>query len=128
MDDKKVYDGNMDEECIALCNALNSLPGVSTFESCCGHLNGSYNIWLNTSNLYSMSVIARAFDKRYVNTNVIWRVCIETEEIDTYPMFCIRICSEDMFLDKESMMHDVDELRKSIEYWSGDGFKKYFKI
>ena len=28
---------DMDEECIALCVAMNKLPGISTIESCCGH-------------------------------------------------------------------------------------------
>ena len=31
------YDKYMDTECIALCDELNSLKGVKTFESCCGH-------------------------------------------------------------------------------------------
>ena len=30
---------DMDQEYVDLCNTLNTLPGVSTFESCCGILN-----------------------------------------------------------------------------------------
>jgi len=35
------YPSDMDVECIPLCDALNSLPGIQTSESCCGH--GSHN-------------------------------------------------------------------------------------
>jgi hypothetical protein len=31
------YDERMDPECISICDALNALPGIRTFESCCGH-------------------------------------------------------------------------------------------
>lgn len=31
------YDEWMDIECIKICDALNDLQGIETFESCCGH-------------------------------------------------------------------------------------------
>ena len=39
------YDDNMDKECIALCNAINKIPGLRTIESCCGHDEREYRIW-----------------------------------------------------------------------------------
>ena|SRR5258708_2911725 len=39
------YDANMDPECIRLCDALNAMPGVRTFESCCGHGTHPFGIW-----------------------------------------------------------------------------------
>ena len=50
MEQKNIYDEFMDEECIALCDALNELPGVETFGSCCGHLKRPYMIWFNCTN------------------------------------------------------------------------------
>jgi len=38
------YDGNMDKESIKLCDAMNLMPGISTFESCCGHGEKPYHI------------------------------------------------------------------------------------
>ena len=32
----KVEEG-MDEQCIELCRSLNAVPGIETYESCCGH-------------------------------------------------------------------------------------------
>ena len=44
---------DMDPECITLCAALNKLPGIQTFESCCGHKNDpkkndmfKHNFWV----------------------------------------------------------------------------------
>jgi hypothetical protein len=39
------YDARMDPECIAVCDALNSLRGIETFESCCGHGKDSFLVF-----------------------------------------------------------------------------------
>ncbi len=43
---KVVLPEGMDPECITLCNALNTLPGVRTHASCCGHGKSPYWIGL----------------------------------------------------------------------------------
>lgn len=45
------YDGNMDKECVELCNALNNIPYVTTFESCCGHGKDVFRIWFKCCQL-----------------------------------------------------------------------------
>ena len=64
----KLPKDQMDKECIALCEALNRLPGISTEESCCGHLKYQYYIWFGCRNLRSLAIIARAVDRRYCVT------------------------------------------------------------
>ena len=122
------YDEYMDKECIPICDALNELPNVRTFESCCGHLKTNYSIWLRTDNLYSIAVIARVFDKRYAPTRMLWEVKIETEDMEFTPQFCIRICSKKVFEDYDTMMHDVNEMADKIRYWSLPEFYDYFKF
>ena len=39
------YDEEMDRECVKLCNAMNSIPGIETFCSCCGHGKGC--MWID---------------------------------------------------------------------------------
>jgi hypothetical protein len=34
---KPQYDDRMDPQCIPLCDAINRIHGIETFESCCGH-------------------------------------------------------------------------------------------
>ena len=69
MDEKEfiVTDG-MDEACINLCIALNKLPGVSTYDSCCGHGKGPYRIYMHIdSNSLGGMVLARCMSGRYHN-------------------------------------------------------------
>ena len=122
------YDKYMDEECIPICDALNELPGVTTFESCCGHLKRRYVVYLYTDNLYSMAVIARTFDRRYLPTESAWRVTIETIDVERMPQFCIGIYSEEPFKDYDTMMTDVNEVVVSINYWKQPEFYDHFKF
>jgi hypothetical protein len=45
---------DLDPECLKLCEALNALPGVRTFESCCGHGANPFCIWFNVENLETL--------------------------------------------------------------------------
>jgi len=46
--------GEMDPECISLCEALNDLPGISTFESCQGHGRHPFWIFFKASSLQDL--------------------------------------------------------------------------
>lgn len=46
---------DMDPECIALCAAINHLPGVETVESCCGHGERRFRVWLKARMQYDLS-------------------------------------------------------------------------
>ncbi len=39
------YDGKMDAEVVALCDAMNRFDGIQTSESCCGHGERPFHIW-----------------------------------------------------------------------------------
>jgi len=41
----------IDKECIALCTAMNNLPGIYTIESCCGHEKQPFRIWFKVTDL-----------------------------------------------------------------------------
>jgi hypothetical protein len=45
------HDANMDPECIPLCDAINSMPGLRTLESCCGHGKEHFRIWFAAESL-----------------------------------------------------------------------------
>jgi hypothetical protein len=44
----------MDPECVELCRALNALPGIMTFESCCGHGERPFHVWFLSDNLEAL--------------------------------------------------------------------------
>lgn len=71
-----IYRGNypedMDTECIELCDILNSLPTVKTYESCCGHNKSNYIIFFTVTDWRSISFLARCIDSRYCDWQSNW--------------------------------------------------------
>ena len=70
------YEGKMDLECIGLCNAINEIQGLRTFESCCGHGAEPYRIWFWAKDieslaplLYYIDIWHTSFDGWSVKTN-----------------------------------------------------------
>lgn len=63
------YPDDIDKECVVLCDALNSIPGVTTRESCCGHGRKPYRVWFQAENLHSLSLVA------LIATCEGWSVC-----------------------------------------------------
>ncbi len=43
---RNFIDNNLDAEVKNLCSAINKLPGIMTIESCYGHGNYPYRIWI----------------------------------------------------------------------------------
>lgn len=121
-----IYDEYMDKECIPLCDALNELPEVRTFESCCGHCKTAFLTYLYCKSWYSMSVIARAFDRRYSNTEQAYTINLETIDASHDPQFCIYLSSEKAYENNASMERDVANLVNNIKYWSSPNFFDYF--
>lgn len=122
------YDIFMDMECILLCDALNELPDVETFESCCGHFENPYQIWFKTKNPYSVAVIARAIDRRYSGIQMDWMLNAETLDSKSDPQYCYNLHSVRPYADYNEMMDDVRKLAENIEYWKSPNFYKYFKF
>ena len=85
-------------------------------------------MYLYTDNPYSMAVIARALDRRYLPAKSLWEVTIETIDAERTPQFCIGIYSKDVFVDYDTMVHDVNELVESINYWKQPEFYDHFKF
>lgn len=69
------YDDQMDEHCVALCDAMNSFPGVRTLSSCQGHGKQQFTIDFRVDSLENLPAILYWFDachsgKRYWNVGV----------------------------------------------------------
>lgn len=117
------YDGRMDEECISLCDALNSLPGVETTSSCCGHCKNNFMIFFNCNNSYSLAIIARAFNKRYSGTYLEWKIEVETLDNGRYSYF---LYSVKPYSTELEMKTDVEQLIENLEVWKVEEYKEYF--
>ena len=121
--EKNKYDGKMDKECIPLCDALNSLPDVETTESCCGHCKDRFRIFFKCKNPYSLSVIARVFNRRYSGTKLQWIIEVETHDNGDYNYF---VHSVEAYENITMMKKDISQLVKNIKYWSSEQYKEYF--
>lgn len=51
------YDNEMDAECVPLCDAINSIGGLTTVESCCGHGEKPFCVFFNVASLEKLPVL-----------------------------------------------------------------------
>lgn len=64
----------MDNKCIDICNAMNSLNGIETTESCCGHGNTEYVIFFKVTDAKGLFFLTRCVDRRYWKYGGNWRI------------------------------------------------------
>ena len=70
-----------DAACDYLCAALNRLPGVTTYESCCGHGKKLYRIWLHMAvPSVGARVLTRCLSKRYYTYTHPWNLYLGDSE------------------------------------------------
>lgn len=67
----------MDEECIALCNAINKIPGLRTTSSCCGHGKELFRIWFDVDNLKCLPILLYYCDPCHVGFR--WNCLVTTD-------------------------------------------------
>jgi hypothetical protein len=113
-----LYDGFMDDECIALCNAMNALPGITTVESCCGHggLGSPFRIWFKVDgkNNKGLFFLTRCVDRRYWKYGYLWK--IELSVGDMYEgvlpiMYCLSsgpIVGEEAYTQADSLVENMN--------------------
>jgi hypothetical protein len=117
-----VLPDDMDQECIDLCNFLNTLPGVETMESCCCHLEYRYSIWFHCTNIDTLSRLGRATERNYSDGK--WEVVVDSCDTSPYGLFWLR--SMEPFDTTREMMKSVDDLIENIQYWFKDEFDNHF--
>ena len=87
----------MDNECINLCNALNEIKGIQTIESCCGHGDESFSIWVKLckNHFENLHIIARALCSRYGGFNN-WTCSAYCNDIYTRGELSFELCSNNV--------------------------------
>lgn len=117
-----VLPSDMDEQCIDLCVTLNRLPGVTTFESCCGHNKYTFRVWFRCTNISTISRLGRCIEKNYSDGN--WRIFVDSCDINPIGVFCIETKE---VLDNKTLNESLCGLIKNINYWFGKEFDNYFE-
>ena len=119
---EKKYDGNMDKECIKLCDILNSIPSIDTFESCCGHLKNRYSIWFFCNDIITISRLGRCVERNYSDGG--WELLVDSTDTQPTGVFWLR--SKIPFQSYDEMEKSVNELCNCIQYWFDTKFDSYF--
>jgi hypothetical protein len=121
-----VYDGKMDKECVPLCNAINTIPGLVTDSSCSGHNKGPLHIWFHVSDLAliaNLNMIARVIDRRYGGPTPCWECLLVN--CDTHPIsFLLKSANKGAKAYEESLI-----IVSNIQHYSKhEAYKKLFNI
>lgn len=69
---------DMDAECVALCTAMNKVPGIRTIESCCGHGRYPYRVWFIAESLDVLPELIYWFAGCHCG-HYGWRVIVTTD-------------------------------------------------
>jgi hypothetical protein len=80
--------GEIDAECLSLVQAMNSVPGVETVESCCGHGRRPFRIWFCISNLEHLSVICSYVSPWHTKFKG-WKVEVRAGDFLSPVVFCL---------------------------------------
>lgn len=112
---------DVDCECVSICNTLNRLPGLTTYESCSGHEERPFYVWFRCDNIDTLSRLGRAVDKRYSDGN--WEIVLDSCDGDPRGCFWLRTKS---ILPNDELYDSLANLEESILYWFQDDFDKYF--
>ncbi len=71
------YDDYMDPECVALCDAINRVPGVCTNESCCGHGRGTFRVFFQSTDLRTLAILLYYVDSCHMGFR--WDCTVHTD-------------------------------------------------
>lgn len=125
------YDEFMDAECVDLCNAMNSLPGIVTMESCCGHSSSPYQIFFRvTDSKQGLFFLTRCTDHRYWKYGYLWKIELivgdslyEDGELPiTYLLTSEPIVGDDAYAQAQDLLDNM------IHHLNHDNFMNYYNL
>jgi len=78
----------LDPECEKLCVALNGLPGIKTSESCCGHGESPFVVFMEIDTTqWGHKYLSRCASKRYSPGD--WRVRMSHTDVEPFTIFVL---------------------------------------
>ena len=90
------YGKGIDCEMVALCDTLNSLPGIHTIECCGGHGKESTVVFFYCTSLKSLAKIQRAIDRRYGGLKNQWTLRCSTTDTARYGSTLLFVMQSDV--------------------------------
>ena len=79
--------GWMDAECVDLCDTINSMKGLETVESCCGHNDRPYRIFFKCHSIPALRFMQSCIDNRYWKYGHEWSITSHIGDTGPEPLF-----------------------------------------
>lgn len=114
---------DLDPECVKLVTCLNDVVGVTTFGSCCGHLESNYFILFRCSDHEKLARLSRSVNRNYSDGKWV----IELTDTDGSPCYNYMLRSKKPFVTLDEMVESVNSLVDNILHWNSSDFDSYFK-
>lgn len=73
-----IYAGKMDAECIPICDAINRIPRLRTVESCCGHSQEPFRVFIEATSFHALADLCYCVDWCHSGARG-WRVIAYTD-------------------------------------------------
>lgn len=129
--DKFNYPENMDAECVSLCDALNTLPGVTTLESCSGHGKSPFMIWFKCgvagmAETRGLFFVARCVNSRYWKYGHLWRLYVDISDTPTVPLPVRYVLSSESQVGEDAYAQARDLFANMLYHLNHEGFLKGF--
>jgi hypothetical protein len=70
--------GDLDQEILGLCQAMNEVPGIQTVESCCGHGDRPVRVWFTARSLEDLPALLYWFSSCH-SGQYGWQVIARTD-------------------------------------------------
>ena len=113
---------DVDEELVDICNLLNRLPGITTYECCSGHQKSRTDIFFHCYNLDTISRLGRVLSRNYSDYK--WELVVDSTDSTPYGCFWLR--SRKVFHSKDALIRSLKRMTDSILIWFGDCYNKHF--
>lgn len=122
------YGNNMDSECITLCDALNSVKGITTSGSCCGHDSCPFYIFFRVTLMKGLFFVTRCVDKRYWKHGHEWTIDLSVGDtiVDDVLPTAFRLQSEKV--GEEARQQALDLVENMNNHLNHINFKKGFGL
>ena len=130
---KKIESRNgMDLEVVDLCNAMNALPGIKTFESCCGDGCSRFVIYFEVIDTNEgLFFLTRCVDRRYWRYGYLWKIELSVDDSlvedvrlpITYALHSGPIVGKEAYKQAEDLVKNMNDhlnLENFLEYYNLD--------
>lgn len=132
------YEGKMDKEVVALCDAINALPALHTIESCCGHGEDVFSIWFKCdgTSMDGLFFLTRCVDRRYFQHGHSWSIELEVGDLiqdGILPTYFLlqsgnlwsgdKIMGEEAYKQAEHLVENMNQHLNHENFMNGFGLK-----